>query len=306
MKRLNGNISSSQGSLEERPEVFDSLSVYLPFDIGLGMVHNVMHEPIADFGVSVPLIGVDRGTTLDRGQNFLLQGFTLDVGNHLGANLANVAVQHSHHNGLALRSGNHVVTSTLGFVHVLERSANKRFVHFDRARFSSAQLGEGAIPQGEAQTVQDEPCRLLSNADSFGNLVGRNTVLAVNQHPQGSEPFVQRDGRVLEDRSHFDGELATALLALPSLLGCEVVMVLADALRAGGNPIRPSKVGYCVDTDVFVREMPDSLLKGLDLRVHDPNVAKSSWLVKSIITCRPRAQQGFQRGGGGGVPRFSA
>src|SRR5580658_6281223 len=113
MERLNGNVSAPESSLEERPEIFNPLRMNLPFDVSLGMVHHVMHETIADLGVSVPFIGVDLGTALDLRQDFFLQGFTLHVGNHFGADLANVPVEHSHDNSLALVSGDHVVTSTL-------------------------------------------------------------------------------------------------------------------------------------------------------------------------------------------------
>src|SRR5258708_19108678 len=157
MEWLNRNVSSSQSSLEERPEIFDSLGMHLPVDVSLRMVNHVMHEPIADFVVSVPFIGVDGGTALDGGQNFFLQGFTFDVGNHLGANFANVTVKHSHYDSLPLRSGDIVIPGTLVLVHGLKRSADKGFIHFDRAGLSSSQLGKRTVLQGEAQTVQYEP-----------------------------------------------------------------------------------------------------------------------------------------------------
>src|SRR5581483_2962059 len=267
MERLNGNVGSAQGSFKQRPKILDALSVNLPVDVGFGMLHNVMHEPYAQVVISEPFIRVDLRSVLHSIQDFFLQGFTLHVGNDLGADFAHVTLQHSHNDSLALRSDLDVVTDTLFLVHVLQLSADECLIGFDWAR-TSAKLSKRAILKSQSQTVQDKPSGFLSDSQVARNFVGRYTVLAVHKHPERREPFVQGNGRILEDRPDLDGELATALFAFPALLRGKVMVILADALRAGGNAIFPSQIGDRVNAGLLIREIPDSLLKRLDLRVH--------------------------------------
>src|SRR5580704_5769980 len=92
-----------------------------------------MHEAIADFAVSVPLIGIDRRAVLDVLENLRLQGIALGIWNHFGPYFAEIAIQHSHYDGLSLRSRDHLVTRTLFLVHVLEIPADKSLIHFHRS-----------------------------------------------------------------------------------------------------------------------------------------------------------------------------
>ena len=67
--------------------------------------------------------------------------------------------------------------------------------------------------------MEDEPCGLLSDAESPGHFVGADAIAAIHEHPQSDEPFVESDRGILENGSELYGELLVALFALPAPLG---------------------------------------------------------------------------------------
>src|SRR5260370_30582320 len=121
-----------------------------------------------------------------------------------------------------------IAAQTLPFrlVHESGLPTDESLIHFNRSAVSS-KLRNASSLHSKAQPMQNKPCGLLRNPKITGNLVGANTIAAIDQHPQSREPLVQRNRGILEDRSNLDGKLATALLALPAFLGGEVVMILA-------------------------------------------------------------------------------
>src|SRR6266851_2326550 len=162
MERLNRNVGASQRSLEERPEIFDSLRMNLPFDVSLGMIHDIMHETIMQRVVSNPFIRVHLRPMLHRVKNFFLQRLALHVRNNFGSDLPNVTVEHSDDDGLSLGSALDVVADPLFVVHVLEVPANEGFVNLDWPRVP-ADFCERAILQGQPKPLKNEPCGLLCN-----------------------------------------------------------------------------------------------------------------------------------------------
>ena len=81
-----------------------------------------------------------------------------------------------------------------------------------RLRSVAAELDHGTILQRQAETVQDEPRRLLSDSQVAPDFIRANAVLAVYEHPQRDQPLVQGNGGVLEDSAHLNGELLAAAL----------------------------------------------------------------------------------------------
>ena len=63
-----------------------------------------------------------------------------------------------------------------------------------------------------------------------GNLVGTDSVFAVRQQPNGGEPLVSGDGRILHDGASLRGELTPWVyaLALPLALILEEYNVQSD------------------------------------------------------------------------------
>ena len=93
------------------------------------------------------------------------------------------------------------------------------------------------------------------------NLPRANTVLAVDRHPHRSQPFVETDWRVLEDRSSLQRELRSGVLlaAVPAIVLLQEQHVLATAARAD-NAIRPA-TGHKIFAAVLrIGEVEDGLL----------------------------------------------
>ena len=66
--------------------------------------------------------------------------------------------------------------------------------------------------------MQHEPRRLLPNVDSAVKFVAGNAVLAIANHPNCRHPLVERNRRVLEDRSKLHSELLLTAVAETNLL----------------------------------------------------------------------------------------
>ena len=79
------------------------------------------------------------------------------------------------------------------------------------------------------------------------NLVRRNAVLAVDQHPKSREPLLQCDRAILKDRELLDGELIPAGPTFPALGGLEVVGI-------------PAHSSYGINADLFVAKVLNRLL----------------------------------------------
>src|ERR1039458_8897941 len=89
-------------------------------------------------------------------------------------------------------------------VHVLQFSADESFVNFDFALRASEFGSHCPSLNNQSQPMQHEPSGLLRNAKITVNLVRGNPILAVNQHPEGRQPLLQGDRRILEDRELLD------------------------------------------------------------------------------------------------------
>src|SRR5260370_22888630 len=122
--------------------------------------------------------------------------------------------------------------------------------------------------------MQNEPSRLLSDAEIAANFIGANPVLAVDQHPKSRKPFVERDCTILENRSHLDGELLVTLFALPAMLSLKVVVLRMPTLRAY-RAVRPAESGNRVNAGLFIAKVPNRLLECFGLHGL-PSLPKSS------------------------------
>src|SRR5688572_22322223 len=59
MERLDGYVGATDGSLQQRPEVFAAVRMNLPVNVRLGMVNNLMRVFVAQASVGLERIGVD-------------------------------------------------------------------------------------------------------------------------------------------------------------------------------------------------------------------------------------------------------
>lgn len=270
MERLDRDVSSIQAPLEKAPKVLDSLGVNFAANVLIEVVNGLMDEFLfSQSRIGPGTVGVDLGARDNLIQNLLLENVAAGEGDHLGANLAGVAVQHPHDDGLAIGKASVLNPPPFRKVHVGLLPADVGFIHFN-GTVAAADPQDAIRLEGQSDAVQHEPGRLLADLDRPRDLVAAHPVLAVCDHPHRCEPLAQWDRRILHDGSDFDGEFALGVMAgtLPGpALGVE-----ADTFRtaswANNLAIRPAALGKVADAVVELVEVDDSLLKGKRFAFH--------------------------------------
>jgi hypothetical protein len=65
--------------------------------------------------------------------------------------------------------------------------------------------------------MHHEPCGLLSDAESGGDFVRANAVLAANEKPHGGKPLFQRDRGILKHGADLERELLLRMVAIAAI-----------------------------------------------------------------------------------------
>src|SRR6266568_622596 len=204
-------------------------------------------------------IGIDRTASRNVISDFTLDRVLAPIRNYRRADLA-TALQDSHDWSFVFGSSFGDADSALVFVHEPRRTADECFVYLDFAAYHSKRF----ILQGEPDAMEHEPSRLLSDAESAAHLIGANPILAVGEHPSSREPLVEADGRILEDGSHFDGELTLGVMSgtLPDTARGAERDTLRAACRAD-NPFGPAPRHKVPEAVIWIREVKNRLLQAL-------------------------------------------
>jgi hypothetical protein len=285
MKRFNGNISTGQIALHQRPEVFEAIGVNFAANIFNGMIDRLMNVLLLERGIGHRLVRINLRAGLNRAENFLLQGIALDVRNYLRANLARLAVKHSNYRRFvsesvlvflhALRTRFAAKLLTARFMPVLGIATYKRFIDFYGSIRATQRAAICAGFHRLAYPMQHEPSTLLGNTDASRNFVTGNAILGVGDHPYDHHPLIKSDGRILEDRTYLEGELFLAARAEPYAAGADKRMLLRSTARAGYKSIRPTKIDGVLESTFRVREVNNCFLKRLR-RSHGLNASPES------------------------------
>ncbi len=176
------------------------------------------------------------------------------------------AFHDSHDRSLVLPASSGNPALTFAQVHIAGLPADESLVNFN---FSAEFASEEIILQGQPDAVKHEPCGLLSNIQSAGNLVAADPILAVSKHPRCRKPLVQTDRAVLVDRADLDGELALSMMA--AALPYAALWIEAYLLRAAswaGHATRPATHSKVVNAVVGIREIQDCFLKRFRFLAH--------------------------------------
>src|ERR1700731_2607830 len=150
---------------------------------------------------------------------------------------------------------------------------------------ASAKFAAVLILHRESDSVKHEPCGFLSDTNSAVNLVRRNAIFAVGNHPRSSEPFVESDGTVLKYGSYLNAELFLGVfgLALPDATSRNKFNVFA-ATSWTGDTIGPTLRHEMIQAVVGVVVKDDCGLQGLGLFHSKTRVPEKGYCVKYIIT----------------------
>src|SRR5208337_4442409 len=279
MKRLHANVGSRNPALEQRPEVLQAVSVYAAIYVLSRVVNDLMSVFTCQSFVGHEGIGIESRASSNVLAYFLLQYLAAAIRNHAGADLA-TTLQDSDHCGFVLpaSAGNPALTFTN--VHVPCFATDESLIDFDLAvQFGTEEL----ISHSKANPMQHEPCRLLGNLHVTRNLVARDAVLAIGDHPSCGKPLVQGNRRIFHDGADLDGELTlwVMLRARPSQALLAEFHGRATASRADDLAVRPSADREIVDAVIRIREVDDCFLQALGfghgLVLHDSNNTEITW-----------------------------
>jgi hypothetical protein len=157
---------------------------------------------------------------------------------------------------------------------------HERLIHFHRP--VATHLGDGASLHRLPNPMQHEPCGLLSNFDPPRQFVTADAVLAVANHPERRHPLVHAQRRILENRSHLQGELLFAAVAEPNAAGLDEGMLFGTATGAVDPGVGPAKLDGVAKSPLGIGEVNDGLLKRFRL-FHKKMVPQTYMCVKYIL-----------------------
>jgi hypothetical protein len=125
-------------------------------------------------------------------------------------------------------------------------------------------------------------------------------ILAIGEHPNGSQPLVQTERGILKNRSRFCRELPRGVVtpALPLPLVLQERGICATADRAGNNTL-PAVSDHVAQAVVRIGKVDDCLLQCFrlsDCVFHAPRLAETGGFVKYILTqFSPKASAALSR-----------
>jgi hypothetical protein len=282
MEGFDADVGSFQTALQQRPEIFDPIGVHVPAHVLFGMVDHLMNVFSIESGIGNPRIAENVRTTFDVFADHALKCLALGVGNVAQSNLFRLAIQQAHDDCFTSPARTRDLCLFV-LVHESGEAADKRFVYLKLA----SHFFKCAILHRLADSMQQEPTRLLCDAQVAGDLTRANAVLAIGDQPDRGEPLVQPDGRILEDGSDLGAELLLRMfgLALPDAAGRQQGDFRAPARRASNLAVRPAHRNCRAQAIVRIREVGDRFVKrGRDVRVH-ASKNSANGVVSQVYTC---------------------
>jgi hypothetical protein len=262
MERLDVDVGSLDGPLQEAPEVLNAVGVNLAPDILFSVVNDLVDEVPVKSSITAMCVGVDSRARFNVAADCRREGLSLGIRHYLSLHSAmvinSVPIEESHYYGFAHSTPTVNQSFPLAFVHVPGLATNESFVNLNLTRHEGI-----AALHCQPDTMEHEPSGLLGDSDCPVNLIGANAVLGISNHPDGSEPLVKSNGAIFDDGSHLDRELpfGVLLLALPNSASGDEPNIYTSASRARYT-IGPAEFDHEVKADIRVGEVFDSFDKG--------------------------------------------
>jgi len=191
-----------------------------------------------------------------------LERVLFPIANDSGAEFT-ATLQNSHDRNLVFGASLSNPALALVGVHESCCAADESLIHFHFAPRAAHWNGRARL-HGETDSVQHEPCALLSNSKSAANFVRANTILAVGNQPDCDEPLVERERGIFEDSSNLHAELLASMLvlALPETASGDEANVSSAASWAL-DTVRPAALDHELEAVVGVGEVQNGLLQSL-------------------------------------------
>jgi hypothetical protein len=130
MEWLNTDVGSAKPSLQERPEVFESVSVNLPVNVGQGVVDDLVGVFAGETLIGKQRITVKSGSSLDMLPDLALQDRLAPIFDNGSASLS-ASFQQSYDSGLILSASSGNAALALRDVHVPRLATYEGFVNLD-------------------------------------------------------------------------------------------------------------------------------------------------------------------------------
>lgn len=267
MEGFDGNIGSAKTTLQQTPEILNSLRVYVAVHILVRVIDDLVNKVPAQAVILHCLIGVDLSHRRHVVEDRVLQSLALDVRHDPSANLPKLTVQHAVYWSLPNVSTFEVVAlldhRLAALVHLGGVWTDVNLIGLYGT--AKAKLVRRVRLHRLTNPVEHKPCRFLGDSNRTVQFVGANAVLAVADHPDRRHPLVQTDRGVLKDRSDLDGELFLAALTEPNLASAHKRIGVRLTARARNFVIRPAHPLGILERSVRVTEVNNCLLESYGL-----------------------------------------
>ena len=260
MERFDANVGSLKPTLQERPEIFQSVCVNLPVHVPLRMVNHVVRVVADKSFVGLQPVAQESGHGSDVFSDFAVNQRLAPIINHLYSDFS-AALQESHYGDFIVwPTAANDATAMHVRMHVPRFAADESFVHFDFPPVA-AEFHGGFGLHGEADSVEHEPCGFLSDAECAGHFIRANAVFAVGNHPHCDKPLIEWERGIFHNGSDFCGELPLRMLALafPDAAGGKETDFLTPACRTF-DIVRPAARNHEVNAVIGIGEVNDGLL----------------------------------------------
>src|SRR5688572_5880722 len=132
-------------------------------------------------------------------------------------------------------------------MHVTSETTDKSFVNFNRPH----ELVKGSGLHGLADTMQEKPCRFLSDAKRTVDLVRANPILRVDDQPNGRQPLIETDRRVFHDSSELHTKMLLTAFANPDAASLNKRVLRRFATRTG-DTIRPTDRNHATERGIRI------------------------------------------------------
>jgi hypothetical protein len=123
---------------------------------------------------------------------------------------------------------------------------------------------EGLGLNGETDSMEHEPCRLLGNSQGAVKLITGDTILAAHHKPDSGEPLLKGNRGVLEHSADLERELLLGMVPIAAVQAGfrQIGDFLGVAARAAHNFIQPADRNHEFAAVLVVAEELDGLLQG--------------------------------------------
>lgn len=114
--------------------------------------------------------------------------------------------------------------------------------------------------QGQPNAMHHEPGGFLGDAKTTSDLIGRNAILGIGQHPERKEPIIQLNRTILEDGPYLGAVLLPAQFALIDRPRLHIAVFMGSAAWTS-RTLRPTQGTQQILAPLLIREVLNGFLK---------------------------------------------